>query len=138
MPIGKAKIMREGTDVTIVAYSRNVLYSLEAAKILEKEGVSCEVINLRSIRPLDRDAIVNSVIKTGRMVTVEDGFPQHGIGAELVSIVHETKAFDYLRGPVQRVTAVDAPMPYAKVLEDEMTPKEDSIVKAVRKIMKHN
>lgn len=81
------------------------------------------MINLRSIRPLDRDTIIESVVKTGRLVTVEDGYPQHGIGAEIISIVHETKAFDYLRGPAQRVTAVDAPMPYAKLLEDNMVPK---------------
>ena len=90
---------------------------------------------MRSIRPLDRDAIIDSVIKTGRLVTVEDGYPQHGIGAEIISIVHETKAFDYLRGPAQRVTAIDAPMPYAKLLEDNMVPKPETIVKAVKKVM---
>jgi pyruvate dehydrogenase E1 component beta subunit len=71
---------------------------------------------MRSIKPLDRDTIINSVIKTGRLVTVEDGYPQHGIGAELVAIVHETRAFDYLKGPVERVTSVDIPMPYASNL----------------------
>jgi pyruvate dehydrogenase E1 component beta subunit len=81
IPIGKAKVMKTGNHVTIIAYSRNVKYSLEAAEILEKEGISCEVINLRTIKPLDRDTIVNSVKKTGRLVTVEDGFPQSGIGA---------------------------------------------------------
>ena len=88
VPIGKAKIMREGTDVTIVGYSRNVMYSLEAAAALEKEGISCEVVNLRTIRPMDRDTIVESVMKTGRLVTVEDGFPQSGIGAEIIAIVN--------------------------------------------------
>lgn len=113
VPLGKAKIMREGSDVTIVGYSRNVKYSLEAAALLEKEGISCEVINLRTIKPLDRDTIVSSVIKTGRLVTVEDGFPQSGIGAEIIAVIDETSGFDYLRGPVQRVTAIDVPMPYA-------------------------
>jgi len=83
---------------------------------LAKSGISCEVINLRTIKPLDRDAIVNSVKKTGRLVTVEDGFPQSGIGAEIVGVINETSAFDYLRGPVQRVSAIDIPMPYAKNL----------------------
>lgn len=77
------------------------------------------------------------MIKTGRLVTVEDGYPQHGIGAEIISVVHETKAFDYLRGAPCRVTAVDVPMPYAKNLEDAVTPKSDSVIKAVRKVLKY-
>jgi pyruvate dehydrogenase E1 component beta subunit len=77
------------------------------------------------------------VIKTGRLVTVEDDYPQHGVGSELVAIVHETKAFDYMKGPVQRVTAIDVPMPYAKLLEDSVTPKSDSIIKAVKKALKY-
>lgn len=81
LPIGKAKIMRPGKDVTIVAYSRNVKFSLQAAKELEAKGIDCEVINLRSIRPLDRDTIIDSVVKTGRLVAVEDDYPQHGIGS---------------------------------------------------------
>lgn len=125
--------MREGADVTIVGYSRNVKYSLETAKLLEKEGISCEVINLRTIKPLDRDTIVESVKKTGRLVTVQDGFPQSGIGAEIIGVINETSAFDYLRGPVQRVTAIDIPMPYAKNLEDSVVPNADTIAKAVRK-----
>lgn len=80
--------MREGADVTIVGYSRNVKYSLETAKLLEKEGISCEVINLRTIKPLDRDTIVESVKKTGRLVTVQDGFPQSGIGAEIIGVIN--------------------------------------------------
>jgi pyruvate dehydrogenase E1 component beta subunit len=135
LPIGKAKIMRPGQDVTIVGYSINVMHSMEAAKELEKQGIDCEVINMRTIKPLDRDTIITSVIKTGRMVTVEDGYPQQGIGAELIAIVHETKAFDYLKGPVQRVTAVDVPMPYAKNLEDATVPKAATIIKAVKKVM---
>ena len=115
--------MKEGKDVTIVGYSRNVKYSLEAAKLLEKEGISCEVINLRTIRPLDRDCIVKSVMKTGRLVTVEDDFPQSGVGAEICATIYETECFDYLLGPVQRVTACDIPMPYAKLLEDNVVPK---------------
>lgn len=108
--------MKEGTDVTIVAYSRNVMYSLEAAKILEKQGISCQVINLRSIRPLDRDCIVKSIIKTGRLVCVEDDFPQHGVGSQIIALAYETEAFDYLRSRAIRVSAIDVPMPYAKLL----------------------
>lgn len=136
VPIGKAKVMREGKHVTIVAYSRNVKHSLIAAEELEKSGISCEVINLRSIRPLDRTTIVQSVMKTSRLVTVEDGFPMCGIGAELVALITETDAFHYLDCPVERVTAIDAPMPYAKNLEAEMIPGPATIVKAVKKVLK--
>lgn len=136
IPIGKAKIMREGKHVTIVAYSRSVKYSLQAAEQLAKEGISCEVINLRTIKPLDRDAIVKSVIKTSRLVTVEDGFPQSGVGAEIGAIIHETEAFNYLDAPIERVTAIDIPMPYAKNLEDAVVPGPDSIIKAVKKALR--
>lgn len=134
LPIGKAKIMREGKDVTIVGYSRNVKFSLEAAAELEKEGISCEVINLRTIKPMDRDTIIESLAKTSRMVTVEDGFPQSGIGAEIAAIVNES-GFDYLDAPIERVSSMDIPMPYAKNLEDAVVPHVDSIVKAVKKTL---
>ena len=88
---------------------------------------------MRSIRPLDRDTIINSVMKTGRLVTVEDGYPQSGIGAEIVAVTQETVAFDYLKGPVQRVTAIDAPIPYAKKLAESATPNAVTISKAVSK-----
>ena len=96
------------------------------------------MINLRTIKPLDRDTIVESVRKTGRLITVEDGFPFAGVGAEIIALINETGAFDYLRGPVQRVTAIDIPMPYAKNLEDAVVPKSDTVVKAVQKVMKFN
>lgn len=127
--------MREGKHVTIVGYSRNVKYSLQAAEELAKEGISCEVINLRTIKPLDRDCIVKSVIKTNRLVTVEDGFPQSGVGAEIAAIIHETEAFNYLDAPIERVSSVDVPMPYAKLLEDAVVPGPSSIIKAVRKTL---
>jgi pyruvate dehydrogenase E1 component beta subunit len=136
IPIGKAKIMREGKHVTIVGYSRNVKYSLQAAEELAKEGISCEVINLRTIKPLDRDTIVNSVKKTSRLVTVEDGFPQSGVGAEIAAIIHETEAFNFLDAPIERVSAIDVPMPYAKKLEDFVVPGPDTIAKAVRKTLR--
>ena len=99
---------------------------------MAQEGIECEVINLRTIKPLDRDCIMESVIKTGRLVTVEDGFPQSGVGAEIIACIHETEAFNYLDAPVQRVTAIDVPMPYAKIMEDAVVPKADTIIKAVR------
>ena len=127
--------MREGKHVTIVGYSRNVKYSLQAAEELAKEGISAEVINLRTIKPLDRDTIVKSVIKTNRLVTVEDGFPQSGIGAEIAAIIHETEAFNYLDAPIERVSAVDVPMPYAKNLEEAVVPGPATIIKAVKKTL---
>lgn len=84
---------------------------------------------------MDRDAIVKSVIKTNRLVTVEDGFPQSGIGAEIAALIHETEAFNYLDAPIERVTSIDVPMPYAKKLEDEVVPKAGSIIKAVRRTL---
>lgn len=93
---------------------------------------------MRTIKPLDRDAIVASVKKTGRLVTVEDGFPFAGVGAEIIALINETSGFDYLRGPVQRVTSIDIPMPYAKNLEDSVFPNAGTIIKAVQNVMKFN
>ncbi|KAI0773446.1 thiamine diphosphate-binding protein [Irpex lacteus] len=111
IPIGKAKVEREGSDVTIVAHSRSVSLSLEAADILAKEGVKAEVINLRSIRPLDIDTIKRSVKKTNRLVIVEGGFPMFGVGSEICAQIVESEAFDYLDAPVERVTGADIPTP---------------------------
>lgn len=134
IPFGKAKIEREGTDVTIVGCSRAVGYALEAAEILAKEdGINVEVINLRSIRPLDRNTIIKSAIKTGRVVTAEEGWPQHGIGSEISALLFESEAFDYLDAPVQRVTGADVPMPYAENLEKIALPHAGDIVAAVRR-----
>jgi len=127
IPIGKAKIMRPGTDITIVTFSRAVGKSLEAAIELQKIGISAEVINLRSIRPLDRTTIINSVKKTSRLVTVEEGWSQHGVGAEILSLVNE-EAFDYLDAPPLRITGADVPMPYAEVLENAAIPQASNIV----------
>ncbi|TQE05061.1 hypothetical protein C1H46_009353 [Malus baccata] len=122
LPIGKAKIEREGKDVTITAFSKMVGYSLQAAEILAKEGISAEVINLRSIRPLDRKTINDSVRKTNRLVTVEEGFPQHGVGAEICASVVED-SFGYLDAPVERIAGADVPMPYAANLERLAVPQ---------------
>lgn len=135
LPFGKAKIMREGKDVTIVAHSRPVGFALQAAEILAKDGISAEVINLRSIRPLDRTTITESVKKTNRLVTVEGGWPTFGIGAEICAAVFESDAFEYLDAPVQRVSGADVPTPYADNLEQNAFPRIDDIVTAARAAM---
>jgi len=111
LPIGKAKVEREGSDVTIVAHSKMVTHSLEAADLLAKEGIKAEVINLRSIRPLDIDTIKASVKKTNRLLIVEGGFPMFGVGSEICAQIVESDAFDYLDAPVERVTGADVPTP---------------------------
>lgn len=136
LPIGKAKIEREGQHITLVAHSRAVMLALEAAKTLAGEGVECEVINLRSLRPLDEAAIVQSVIKTRNLVTVEQGWPQSGIGSEICARIVESPAFHYLESPVVRVTGVDVPMPYAKSLEIACIPQSHDVIKAVKKVLK--
>ncbi|MES1913488.1 MAG: hypothetical protein MHM6MM_005684 [Cercozoa sp. M6MM] len=138
LPIGKAKVEREGTDVTIVAHGRVVGTALEAAEELNAAGISIEVLNLRSIRPLDREAVINSVRKTNRLVTVEEGFPQHGVGAEIAALVMESDAFDLLDAPVERVTSADVPAPYATNLEQLTLPKQNNIVAAVRRVCERN
>ncbi|GAA5851053.1 hypothetical protein JCM8547_009165 [Rhodosporidiobolus lusitaniae] len=134
LPIGKAKIERSGKDVTVVGHSRMVGLSLEAAEILKKEdGIDVEVVNLRSIRPLDIDTIKESVKKTNRLVTVEGGFPMFGVGSEICAQIVESEAFDYLDAPVERVTGADIPTPYAKNLEDLAFPTVEIIVKTIRR-----
>jgi pyruvate dehydrogenase E1 component beta subunit len=135
IPIGKAKVERQGKDVTIVTFSKMVGISLEVAKNLEKEGISVEVINLRTLRPMDRGAIIDSVKKTNRLVTVEEGWPQCGIGAEIAGIVMESEAFDYLDAPVERITGADVPMPYALPLEKAALPQIDDITAAVKRTL---
>ncbi len=135
IPIGKAKIEREGKDVSIITFSKMVGTSLEVAKTLEKEGISVEVINLRTLRPLDRNTIINSVKKTHRVVTVEEGWPQCGIGSEIAAIIMETDAFDYLDAPVERITGADVPMPYALPLEKLALPQQEDIITAVKRAM---
>lgn len=135
IPIGKAKIEKEGKDVTIVTFSKLVGTSLEVAKNLEKEGISVEVINLRTLRPLDRETILNSVKKTHRVVTCEEGWPQNGIGAEIAGMIMETDTFDYLDAPMERITGADVPMPYAIPLEKSALPQVDDITRAVKRTL---
>ncbi|MFT8775446.1 MAG: pyruvate dehydrogenase complex E1 component subunit beta [Gluconacetobacter liquefaciens] len=134
LPIGRAKIEREGTDVTIVAFSIMVGTALEAAAILAEQGISAEVINLRTIRPLDTETIVASVKKTSRLVCVEEGWPFAGIGAEVAMQVIE-HAFDYLDAPPARVAGADVPMPFAANLEKLALPNPTWVVDAVRKLV---
>lgn len=133
IPIGRAKIEREGTDVTIIAFSIMVGKALEAAKTLAEQGISAEVINLRTIRPLDRHTIIESVKKTNRVVTTEEGWPYAGIGSEIIALINE-HAFDYLDAPVVRVHAADVPIPYATNLEKLATPQAEDIVAAAKKV----
>lgn len=136
LPIGKAKVEREGSDATVVAHSRSVQFSLEAAaKLAQEDGVSIEVINLRSIRPLDMDTIVQSVKKTSRLVTVEGGWPQFGVGSEICAQIMESDAFDHLDAPVMRVTGADVPMPYSEPLERLALSSVENIVNTVRRVL---
>lgn len=133
VPIGRGNIVREGSDVTITAFSIMVGKALEAAEKLSEKGIEAEVIDLRSLRPLDIELIVNSVKKTNRLISCEEGFPFAGIGAELGMQVNE-KAFDYLDAPIMRVTGKDVPMPYAANLEALTLPQSDEIVQAALQV----
>jgi pyruvate dehydrogenase E1 component beta subunit len=133
VPIGKARIHREGKDVTIVSFSIGMTYALKAAQELEKEGIDAEVIDLRTIRPMDTETIVASVMKTGRCITVEEGFPQSGVGAEIAARIMEN-AFDYLDAPVIRITGKDVPMPYAANLEKLALPNVAEVVQAAKAV----
>jgi pyruvate dehydrogenase E1 component beta subunit len=131
LPIGKAKLLREGKDVTITAFSLMVDRALKAADELAKEGIEAEVIDLRTLRPLDTETIVESVKKTNRLVSVEEGWPRFGIGAEMAAIMME-EAFDWLDAPVHRVTGKDVPMPYAANLERLALPQVEDVVAAAK------
>jgi pyruvate/2-oxoglutarate/acetoin dehydrogenase E1 component len=133
VPIGKAAVRREGRDLTIVSYAAMLHTSLEAAAELSKEGIEAEVIDLRTLKPMDTDTIVESVKKTGRLVTVEEGWKQSGVGAEIAARVMED-AFDYLDAPVTRVCGKDVPMPYAANLEKLALPSVAELVEATKAV----
>lgn len=136
LPIGKAKIEREGTDITLVGHSRAVKFAVEAAEKLKQDyGVNAEVINLRSIKPLDVPTIIESLKKTNHLVTVENGFPGFGVGSEICAQIMESEGFDYLDAPVERVTGCEVPTPYAKELEDFAFPDTETILRASRKVL---
>ncbi len=133
LPIGEARVVRAGTDVTLVAWSMGMTYALKAADELAKDNISAEVIDLRTLKPMDTDTIIASVQKTGRLVTVEEGWRQSGVGAEISARMME-EAFDYLDAPVMRVTGKDVPMPYAANLEKLALPSVAEVVAAARAI----
>jgi pyruvate dehydrogenase E1 component beta subunit len=133
LPIGIARVVRPGNDVTIVSWSMGMTYALKAAEELAKEGIDAEVIDLRTLKPMDSDTIVQSVKKTGRLVTVEEGWKQSGVGAEIAARVMED-AFDYLDAPVARVSGKDVPMPYAANLEKLALPSVGEVVEAAKTV----
>ncbi|HEX2725992.1 MAG TPA: pyruvate dehydrogenase complex E1 component subunit beta, partial [Beijerinckiaceae bacterium] len=133
LPIGKARVHRQGKDVTIVSFGIGMTYALKAAEELAKEGIEAEVIDLRTIRPMDTATVVASVQKTGRCITVEEGFPQSGVGAEISARIMQ-EAFDYLDAPVTRITGKDVPMPYAANLEKLALPNVAEIVQAAKAV----
>lgn len=133
IPLGKARIWREGTDVTIVSFGIGMQFALEAADKLAEDGISAEVIDLRTIRPMDTGAIINSVMKTNRLVTVEEGWPQGSVGSYISSVVMQ-EAFDYLDAPVINCTGKDVPMPYAANLEKLALVTTDEVIAAVKQV----
>jgi pyruvate dehydrogenase E1 component beta subunit len=133
LPIGKARIARSGGDVTIVAWSMGMSYALKAAEELAKEGIEAEVIDLRTLRPMDTETIVESVKKTGRAVTIEEAWPQNGLGAEIAARLMQ-HAFDWLDAPVTRVSGKDVPMPYAANLEKLALPSVAEVVEAAKAV----
>lgn len=137
--IGKAKIERPGTDVTITAHAKMVGHSLKAAEILQRDhNVSAEVINLRTLRPLDRKSIIKSVKKTNRIVNVEEGWPQCGVGAEIAALLMESEAFDHLDAPMERLAGVEIPMPYSWEIEGKAVPQVENIVNGALNTMYRN
>jgi pyruvate dehydrogenase E1 component beta subunit len=133
VPIGKARIARPGDHVTISAFSRMVKLALQAAEELEKAGISAEIIDLRTLRPFDVDTVVASVKKTNRIISVEEGWPFAGIGAEIAATVME-ECFDWLDAPLKRIAGKDVPLPYAANLENLALPQVEDIVAAAREV----
>ncbi len=134
LPIGVADIKRKGTDVTIVSFGKIIKEAYKAADQLEKDGISCEIIDLRTIRPLDKDCIIESVKKTNRLVILEESWPYGNISTEITYII-QNEAFDYLDAPIQRINTADTPAPYSPTLLKEWLPNDQDVVKAVKKVM---
>lgn len=135
VPIGMAEVKRQGTDVTVVSYSRMTVIALQVAQQLEKEGISVEVVDLRSLRPLDRPTIAESVKKTGRAVVIEEDWRSYGIGAEVAAVIQE-EAFDYLDAPVLRVAGLEVPLPYAEHLSRASKPNAQDLITNIYKVLK--
>jgi len=136
IPIGKADIKKKGKDLTIIATSRMVQEALYAAKDLEKEGINVEVVDPRTLIPLDKETILNSIKKTNRAIVVHEAWKTCGFGAEIVSIIME-EAFDYLDAPVKRVGGIDVPIPYSTALASQLIPNKDSIISAVKEVLSY-
>jgi pyruvate dehydrogenase E1 component beta subunit len=134
VPLGKSDVKREGKDVTIVSYSKMVQISLQAAAELEKEGISAEVVDLRCLRPLDIDPVIESFKKTNHCVVVEENWPHFGVGSEIAAQIQE-KAFDYMDAPVKRVSQIDVPLPYSKDLEQSALPNPQKVIAAVKETL---
>jgi pyruvate dehydrogenase E1 component beta subunit len=134
IPIGKSKIQRPGKDVTIVTYSKGLEISLKAAELLAKEGVEAEIVDLRSLRPLDMDPVIESFKKTNRAVVVEEGWKSFGVGAEVSARIYE-QAFDYADAPVRRVAQKEVPLPYNRTLEQSALPQVEDVVAAVKEVL---
>ena len=134
MPIGRSTIQRPGRDVTIVTYSKGLEISLKAAEELSREGIEAEIVDLRSLRPLDMDPVIESFKKTNRAVIVEEGWKSYGVGAEVCSRIYE-QAFDYVDAPVVRVAQKEVPLPYNRTLEQSALPQPADVVAAVREVL---
>jgi pyruvate dehydrogenase E1 component beta subunit len=134
LPIGVADIKREGKDVTVVSFGKIIKEAYKAADELEKEGISVEIIDLRTVRPMDHDAILNSVKKTNRLVILEEAWPFGSVSSEITYQVQEN-AFDFLDAPIQRITTADTPAPFSPVLLEEWLPNKDDVINAVKKVM---
>ncbi|AXG69710.1 pyruvate dehydrogenase E1 component subunit beta [Kordia sp. SMS9] len=134
IPLGVADIKREGTDVTIVSFGKIIKEAYKAADELAEEGISCEIIDLRTVRPMDHDAILTSVKKTNRLVILEEAWPFGNVATEIVYQV-QAQAFDYLDAPIQKINTADTPAPYSPVLLEEWLPNKNDVIKAVKKVM---
>jgi len=132
--IGKSKIQRPGDDVTIVTYSKMLQVSLKAAERLAREGIEAEIVDLRSLRPLDMGPVLESFKKTNRAVVVEEGWGSYGVGSEVASRIYE-EAFDYVDAPIQRVAQEQVPLPYNRTLEQSAIPQVDDVIKAVKEVL---
>ncbi|WP_276389681.1 pyruvate dehydrogenase complex E1 component subunit beta [Eudoraea chungangensis] len=134
IPLGVAEIKREGTDVTIVSFGKIIKEAYKAAEILEKEGISCEIIDLRTVKPMDQKTILDSVKKTNRLVVLEEAWPFGNVATEITYLV-QSKIFDYLDAPIVKINTADTPAPYSPVLLEEWLPNHEDVVKAVKKVL---
>ncbi|HBU11495.1 MAG TPA: alpha-ketoacid dehydrogenase subunit beta [Clostridiales bacterium] len=136
LPIGKADVKRQGKDVTIISYSLTLLKALQAAEMLEKDGIDAEVVDLRTLTPLDAETIIASAKKTGRVLVAHEGVQKFGVGAEVASVINDSEAFFWLDRPVRRFGGADMPIPYSPQLEAQVVPQADTIYETVKDLLK--